>query len=96
MDKNKSRTPIQIDCEANELLSACSNIILALRHPNNKGISTDLARSFVAKSIGKLKTIGYINDLDISVMMNINNEAKKIQQNKDGSIDLFKSTEKIN
>lgn len=93
MDKSKFSAKVTVDLTAFELLSVCSNVLLALRHPGNKASSDVLAR-FLHNAFGILKSVGYLADADIEIIKTLNRETGQAQRSKNGEIDLFKSTER--
>jgi azurin len=50
MDANQSNAPLQVEMTALQLHVVCGEIRLALRHPGNKGASSDLAADFLSKA----------------------------------------------
>ena len=93
MDKSKFATKVQVELTAFELLSVCSNVLLAMRHPGNKA-STDVLARFLNDAFGKLQSVGYLTDADIDMIRNLNRETVRAQKDKNGEINLFKSTER--
>lgn len=93
MDKSKFGAKITVELTAFELLSVCSNVLLAMRHPDNRA-STDVLRRFLDDAFARLRSVGYLTDTDVDMIRNLNRETVKAQRQRNGEIDLFKSTER--
>lgn len=93
MDKSKLGTKIAVELTAFELLSVCSNVLLAVRHPENRGSAEILGR-FLNDSFAKLRSVGYLTDVDVDMIRNLDRRTVKVQQQRNGEIDLFRSTER--
>jgi len=93
VDKSRFSAKVQVELTAFELLSVCSNVLLAMRHPGNKA-SADVLGRFLNDAFARLKSVGYLTDADIEMIRSLNRETVRAQRSKNGEIDLFRSTER--
>ena len=93
MDKSRFSAKVTVELTAFELLSVCSNVLLAMRHPGNKA-SVDVLARFLNDAFSRLKSVGYLTDADIDMIRNLNRETVRAQRDKNGEVDIFRSTER--